>query len=159
ISCVAPKRTNISGVHTTATTVAVSSSALLPLPMSSELRPPPYPPQPPPHPPPQAGEGRVEDAAEDREGADVPPALREVLRRLGRGDFPANVALMHLIMHADAPEQVSEAIRVGVAMSAAMPSGRARRNALSKIWSETPGAWSIVKGIVSVQQEKLRTEG
>jgi SAM-dependent methyltransferase len=83
---------------------------------------------------------------------DVPPVLRDVLRRFERGDLPANVALMHLIMHADAPEQVTEAIRASAAMSAATPSARWRTNALSKIWSETPGAWSVVKGIVSVQQ-------
>jgi len=91
--------------------------------------------------------------------AAVPVALRDVLRRLARGDLPANVALMHLIMHADAPEQVSEAIRAGFAMSAASPSARSRTNALSKIWAQTPDAWSIVKGIVSVAQKGPQTAG
>jgi len=62
-------------------------------------------------------------------------------------------------MYADAPEQISEAIRAGVAMPAATPSARSRTNALSKIWSETPGAWRIVKGIVSVQPRGPRTAG
>jgi len=90
---------------------------------------------------------------------DVPVMLRDVLSRLERGDLPANVALMHLIMHADAPEQISEAIRAGAAMSAATPSARSRTNALSKIWSETPDAWCTVKGIVWVQRRGPRTEG
>jgi SAM-dependent methyltransferase len=90
--------------------------------------------------------------------ADVPEALRDVLRRLSRGDLPANVALMHLIMRADTPDQVSKAVRAGVAMAAAMPSTRSRANALSKIWSQTPDAWSTVKGIVSVQQKGSRAE-
>src|SRR5258708_34688100 len=91
--------------------------------------------------------------------AAVPVALRDVLRRLARGDLPANVALMHLIMDADAPEQGSEGIRAGVAMSAATPSARSRTNALSKIWAQTPDAWSTVKGIVSVAQKGPRTAG
>ena len=91
--------------------------------------------------------------------AALPVALRDVLTRLQRGDLPANVALMHLIMHADAPEQVSEAIRAGFAMSAATPSARSRTNALSKIWAQTPDAWSTVKAIVSVQQRGSRTAG
>jgi len=66
---------------------------------------------------------------------------------------------MHLIMHADAPEQVSEAIRAGFAISAATPSARSRTNALSKIWAQTPDAWSTVKGIVSVAQKGPRTAG
>src|SRR6266436_2510184 len=91
--------------------------------------------------------------------AAVPAAFRDVLARLARGDLPANVALMHLIMHADAPEQVSEAIRAGFAISAATPSARSRTNALSKIWAQTPDAWSTVKGIVSVAQKGPRTAG
>jgi SAM-dependent methyltransferase len=91
--------------------------------------------------------------------AAVPAALRDVLTRLQRGDLPANVALMHLIMHADAPEQVGAAIRAGFAMCAATPSARSRTNALSKIWAQTPDAWSIVKGIVSVAQKGPRTAG
>lgn len=83
---------------------------------------------------------------------DVPAALRDVLTRLDRGDLPANVALMHLIMHADAPQQVSDAIRASFVISAATPLARSRTNALLKIWSETPGAWSTVKGMLSVQQ-------
>jgi SAM-dependent methyltransferase len=79
--------------------------------------------------------------------------------RLARGDLPANVALMHLIMHADTPEQVSEAVRASVAMSAATRSARSRANALSKIWAQTPDAWSIVKGIVAVAQSGPRTGG
>jgi hypothetical protein len=82
--------------------------------------------------------------------ANVPAALLDVLRRLQRGDLPANVALMHLIMRADTPEQVSEAVRAGIAMSAATPAARSRMNALAKIWSQTPHAWSTVKDIVSV---------
>src|SRR5258706_8109377 len=91
--------------------------------------------------------------------AAVPAAFRDLLARLARGDLPANVALMHLIMHADAPEQVSEAIRAGFAISAATPSARSRTNALSKIWAQTPDAWSTVKGIVSVAQKGPRTAG
>jgi ubiquinone/menaquinone biosynthesis C-methylase UbiE len=91
--------------------------------------------------------------------ADVPAALRDVLGRLQRGDLPANVALMHLIMHADAPEQLSKAVRAAVAMSAAVPSARPQTNALSKIWSQTPDAWDTVKRIVSIQQREPRTEG
>jgi SAM-dependent methyltransferase len=90
--------------------------------------------------------------------ADVPAALRDVLKRLMRGDLPANVALMHLIMHANTPEQVSEAVRAGVAMAAAAtPATRSRAHALAKIWSQTPGAWGTVKGIVSGQQRDPRT--
>jgi SAM-dependent methyltransferase len=89
--------------------------------------------------------------------ANVP--MRDVLRRLLRGNLPANVALMHLIMHADTPEQVSQAIRAGVAMASATPSARSRANALSKIWSQTPDAWNTVKSIVSVGQRGPRTEG
>src|SRR5713101_4738379 len=70
--------------------------------------------------------------------AALPVALRDVLTRFQRGYLPANVALMHLIMHADAPEQVSEAIRAGSAMSAATPSARSRTNALSKIRPQIP---------------------
>jgi SAM-dependent methyltransferase len=66
---------------------------------------------------------------------------------------------MHLIMHADAPEQVSEAIRAAFAMSAATPSARSRTNAVSNIWAQTPDAWGIVKGIVSVAQKGPRTAG
>jgi SAM-dependent methyltransferase len=91
--------------------------------------------------------------------AALPVALRDVLTRLARGDLPANVALMHLIVHTDAPEQISEAIRAGFAMSAATPSARSRTNALSKIWAQTPDAWGIVKGIVSVAQKGPRTAG
>jgi SAM-dependent methyltransferase len=91
--------------------------------------------------------------------AAIPVAPRDVLRRLQRGDLPANVALMHLIMHADAPAQVGEAIRAGLAMSAATPSARSPTNALSKIWAQSPDAWSIVKGIVSVQQKGPQTAG
>jgi len=76
------------------------------------------------------------------------------MRRLQRGDLPANVALMHLIMRADAPEQVSEAVRAAVAM----PSARSRTTALAKIWSQTPDAWGTVKAIVAVQQRGPRTE-
>jgi SAM-dependent methyltransferase len=91
--------------------------------------------------------------------AAVPVALLDVLRRLQRGDLPANVALMHLIMHADTPDQVSEAIRAGFAMSAASRSARSRTNALSKIWAQTPDAWNTVKAIVSVQHSGPRTAG
>jgi hypothetical protein len=66
---------------------------------------------------------------------------------------------MHLIMHANAPEEVSEAIRAGFAMCAASPSARLRTNALAKIWAQTPDAWGIVKGIVSVAQSGPRTAG
>jgi ubiquinone/menaquinone biosynthesis C-methylase UbiE len=91
--------------------------------------------------------------------ADLPVALQDVLRRLARGDLPANVALMHLIMHADEPEEVSGAIRASFAMCAASPSARSRTNALSKIWTQTPDAWTTVKDIVSVLPSGPRTAG
>jgi SAM-dependent methyltransferase len=90
--------------------------------------------------------------------ADVPFTLRDVLARLERGDLPANVALMHLIMRADAPDEVSVAARAGIAMPAATSSARSRMHALLKIWSETPGAWSTVKGMLSVAQSCSRTD-
>jgi ubiquinone/menaquinone biosynthesis C-methylase UbiE len=83
---------------------------------------------------------------------DVPVRLQGVLTRFERADVPANVALMHLIIHADTPEQVTDAVCAGFAMSASTPSARSRMKALLKVWSETPGAWSTVKGVLSVAQ-------
>jgi SAM-dependent methyltransferase len=83
--------------------------------------------------------------------------LRDVLTRLERGDLPANVALMQLIMYADAPEQVGDAIRASSARSSATPSGLSRMNAVLEIWSQAPDAWSIVKRMLSVQDSGSRT--
>jgi len=82
----------------------------------------------------------------------VPAMLRDVLTRLERGDLPANVALMQLIMYAEAPEEVGDAIRADAVMSAATDSARVRTNMLLKVWSETPDAWSTVKAVLSFQQ-------
>jgi SAM-dependent methyltransferase len=83
--------------------------------------------------------------------------LREVLVRVEHGDLPANVALMHLIMHADAPEQVRDAIRAGLATSGVTPSALSRMNSVLEIWSQTPSAWTIVKRMQSVQESGSRT--
>jgi SAM-dependent methyltransferase len=87
----------------------------------------------------------------------VPVMLQDVLARVQRGELPANVALMHLIMYADAPEQVWHAIRAGLATSGATLPALSRINSVLEIWSQTPDAWAVVKGMQSVQDSSSRT--
>ncbi len=86
----------------------------------------------------------------------IPRELTDVLARFGRGELPANVALMQLIMRADAPQQVSDAVRAATMFAA--PSTRIRAHALLKLWSETPDAWNTVKGIFAVRESGHQPE-
>jgi ubiquinone/menaquinone biosynthesis C-methylase UbiE len=82
--------------------------------------------------------------------ADTPEAMRGPLKACARGDLPATVAAMHLLIeahHAGEAEAVLAGVLGRLGHDTGSDEGR-RLRAVLDILRDNPGAWSVVKGVL-----------